>query len=244
MLVIKNGEQSLAYSPLILPDAGNLVEGSRSSLLSQPAQPAQEEPIARHLGLAALAEDPVAIVEKARAEAAEIIAEAHARALLIEREAGERVMLEARTAVHDQGAAEIEPMRVLLSESLEEIAMLREQIAAYAESEMVQLAVEIAKKIVRREVTVDREIVVSLARVALARLHNRALASVHLHPDDYEYVLAHRDRLGTATSVKLVEDPMIGRGGCLIETDLGQVDARIEQQFNEIERGFLQDVKP
>jgi flagellar assembly protein FliH len=240
MLVIKKEEQRQAYSPFILPDADELGEDARP-------RPAARQPAEGGQAITArpaAAEDPAATLERARAEAAEIIAEARERALHIEREAAERAVVEDRAAACDQPADEIEPLRARLSEAIEEVVMLREQIAAYAEREMVQLAVEIARKIVRREVTVDREIVVSLARVALGRLHNRALASVHLHPDDYEYVLAHRDRLGTSNSVKLVEDPAVSRGGCLIETELGQVDARIEQQFSEIERGFLEAVEP
>jgi len=40
-------------------------------------------------------------------------------------------------------------------------------------------------------------------------------------------------------SVKLVEDPLIARGGCIIETESGTIDARIEEQLREIERGFF-----
>jgi type III secretion protein L len=41
-------------------------------------------------------------------------------------------------------------------------------------------------------------------------------------------------------SVKLVEDPLIARGGCIIETESGTIDARIEEQLREIEKGFFE----
>jgi flagellar biosynthesis/type III secretory pathway protein FliH len=40
-------------------------------------------------------------------------------------------------------------------------------------------------------------------------------------------------------AIKLIEDPVISRGGALIETESGIIDARIEEQFREIERGFF-----
>jgi flagellar assembly protein FliH len=248
MLVIKNGEQTLSYFPLVLPAAVDLAaELPGDMAVSAPIDEAkleQSHNFGQRLADVAAAETtPDAIVEKARAEAAEIMAEARLRATEIERAARERAASEAREIAEAEAEAEIEPMRAELAQSLELVMALREQVAAVAEYEMVQLAVEIAKKIVRREVTVDREIVISLARVALSRLHNRAVATVRLNPEDYQYVAMHRERLTTAGSINLIADPSITRGGCLVETELGDVDARIEQQFGEIERGFLHDLE-
>ena len=177
-------------------------------------------------------------IEEAQAEAERLIANARAHAAEIERDAREQGLREG----HAMAAAEVsrlaEPLRERLVQSLEEVAGLREAIAATAERELVRLAIEIAKKIVHREVTVDSEVALTLARVALARLHNRAVATVHLHPEDFAYVQAHCGRLGANTSIEIVEDQSIGRGGCLVQTEMGDVDARIERQFAEIERSF------
>jgi flagellar assembly protein FliH len=249
MIVIKKSEQAAALPPLVLPDMGGLASGTSAQGLSEIAsahtvaarQPAEAP--ARPVDMMALSQDPNSLLEKARAEAAQIVADAERCAAEMEHDLREQALTDARMQAAAEVAAELEPLRAQLAQSLDELADLREQVATYAEHEMVQLAIEIAKKIVRREVTVDQEIVISLARVALSRLHNRALAAVHLHPDDYQFALSHRERLSTSGTIKLVEDPAIGRGGCLIETDLGDVDARIEHQFSEIERGFLHDLK-
>lgn len=243
MQVIKKGETLPAYAPLELPDLNDRAAAPPANAWA--AAPEVESffpPVEAPLPRAVPEEDPALIVERARAEAAELISSAVAQAREIERTAREKAITEVRATLAAEAAEEAAGLRRQLAETIAELSELREQMATYGEHEMVQLAVEIAKKIVRREVTVDREIVISLARVALSRLHNRALASIRLHPDDYQYLAAHRDKLGTGSTVKLIEDASISRGGCLIETDFGDVDARIEQQFSEIERGFLNDL--
>lgn len=249
MLLIKKGEHAAAFPPLVLQDMGQLapeaaVQGlpGVAAAHQMVAKPTSES-IARQADLSGAQQDPNSLLEKARTEAAQIVADAQAQAAATERALREQATAAAQAQAEAEMTAELEALRAQLAETLDEFANLREQVATHAEREMVQLAIEIAKKIVRREVTVDREIVISLARVALSRLHTRALANVHLHPDDYQFALAHRERLSTSGTIKLIEDPAIGRGGCLIETDHGDVDARIEHQFSEIERGFLHDLE-
>lgn len=178
-------------------------------------------------------------VTAAQGEAERIIANARGAAADIERAARERGLAEGRTLAAAEVAREVEPLYRQLAETLAEINELRPQLAMQAEQELIALAVEIAKKVVHREVAVDREVCVTLARVALARLHARAVAAVHLHPEDYAHLSAHRERLEMGASIELVEDRTVGRGGCLVRTEMGDVDARIEQQFAEIERGFM-----
>src|SRR4029434_4121362 len=99
-----------------------------------------------------------------------------------------------------------EDLRTQLTQSLDDLGRLKAEIAARTEGDLVRLALEIAKKVVHREVKVDHEVALTLARVALARLHSRAVATVRLHPDDYAYVISHRERLGCDRAVEIVED--------------------------------------
>ena len=180
-----------------------------------------------------------AVVAEARAQAERIVADAEGRVAEIERQARERGLSEAEAIITIETAQALEPLRAQLASTINEISNLRAAVAAHAERDLVRLALEIAKKIVHREATIDHEIALTLARVALSRLHNRAVAAVHLHPDDYAHVVMHREKLSSNASVELVEDRSIARGGCLVSTEMGDIDARIEQQFAEIERHLL-----
>ena len=98
---------------------------------------------------------------------------------------------------------------------------------------------QVADSVGDREVTIDREIAFTLVKVSLGKLHDRAVAEVHLSPEDFTYVQAHREKLDFRGSLDLVEDRSISVGGCLIHTESGDIDARIESQFEEIAHGLM-----
>ncbi|HKX26681.1 MAG TPA: FliH/SctL family protein [Blastocatellia bacterium] len=179
------------------------------------------------------------ILQAAQAEARRLIADAESRAAEIQRAARERGQAEAQALAQAELHQAAEELRAQLAASLDELAGLRTEIAARTEQDLVRLALEIAKKIVHREVKVDHEIALTLARVALSRIHGRASAIVRLHPDDCAYVRDRCERLGTESAVEIVEDRSINPGGCIVQSELGEIDARIEQQFAEIEKNFI-----
>src|SRR5206468_448825 len=102
------------------------------------------------------------------------LAETRASISAAEQAAYERGYGEGRAAAETEVAgrteAELEPLRRQFADTLEELSGLRAQLFGEHEREIIELAVGIARKIVQREVTVDREIVLAIAKVALARL--------------------------------------------------------------------------
>lgn len=174
-----------------------------------------------------------------QAEAEPIIARARAMAAEIENEARQNSTRLIAAEVENEITRTIDPWHEQLAETIVEINNLQAAITTRAERELIRLAIEIAKKVVHREVTIDNEIVMTLARIGISRMQNRVAATIHLHPDDFAYVTTHRENLEAGHALELVEDRSIGRGGCLVQTEMGDVDTRIEQQFAEIERAFL-----
>lgn len=179
------------------------------------------------------------VLESAKREADAMIANAEAHSQAIEAAALEKGLQKANQTIADEVAVKVAELRQQLTQTIDEIAKLRQDVAAQAENDMVRLALEIARKVVGREVTIDREIAVTLARVALGRLSSRTAATVHLNPEDFIYVNNHRTKLEFHGSLELVEDRSIQPGGCLVRTGAGDVDARIEAQFEEISSGLL-----
>ena len=98
-----------------------------------------------------------------------------------------------------------------------------------------------------REIQADPEIIQTLIRVALSHVAEKSAVTVHLHPTDYNYVLERRAELSdgdtVAGEIVLLADKSIERGGCLIQTECGEIDARIEEEFREVERGFFSDLR-
>ncbi len=171
-----------------------------------------------------------------------------ARAAIVEAEsiAYERGLAEGKKMAEEtfqaRLEAELEPLRCQFAQRLDELARLRDQLFQQYETELIQLALAIARKIVQREVTVDREIVLAIAKVALSRLSDHTAARIHVHPFDYQYLVNNKSAFltGKQGAIDIIEDRSITRGGCLIETDVGEVDARIEEQFKEIDAGFFE----
>ncbi len=132
-------------------------------------------------------------------------------------------------------------------EALLALGKVRAQLYKQVEREVVKLAVEVAKKIVHREVQADREVIQSLVKVALSHVAEKSAVTVHLHPIDYNFILEHRAELAQGPDegrdIVLLADKAIDRGGCLIETECGDIDARIEEEFREVERSFFEGIK-
>jgi flagellar assembly protein FliH len=141
----------------------------------------------------------------------------------------------------------VESLMRRYAEALLEIGRVKASLYTQVEHEVVKLALEISKKIVHREIQADREIIQALVKVALNHVAEKSAVTVHLHPSDYNFVLEHRTELtpqgDSACEVVLMADKSIDRGGCLVETECGIIDARIEERFREVERGFFEDLK-
>jgi flagellar assembly protein FliH len=180
------------------------------------------------------------LLETAQSEAAALLAQTQTQVAQIEREACEKGLAEARAKIAEEINAAVADLREKLSHTLSELEPLYALIATRAERDLVKLALEIARKVVHREVATDPDIVLTLARVALERLHPRAVAKVRLHPEDLEYVITRRHEFSNTSALEFVADASVGRGGCLIQSEHGDIDARLEEQFASIERGFFQ----
>jgi len=145
---------------------------------------------------------------------------------------GERAGFEA-------GTQRADAMLRRLSATIDELVSFRRTILAQSEREMVLLALAIARLIVRREVSIDQDLVVTIARVALERLGGTATATLRLHPEDYSAVIAAHGEEWAGARVRVVPDDSVSRGGCQIESDIGFVDATIGAQFEQIASELL-----
>ncbi len=179
------------------------------------------------------------LLERAQEEAARILAQAEEHAAIIEQVASDKAVQKAKAELAAENEAVFAELRMRLADTIAEVGAIGEDMTANVEEELVELAIQIAKKIVAREVTIDREVALTLVKVSLAKLHNRSIAEVHLNPEDHEFVKNRLDQLNFRGKIDLVEDKSIAIGGCLIHTETGDIDARIESQFDEISHGLL-----
>jgi flagellar assembly protein FliH len=169
-----------------------------------------------------------------------MLAEHQARLAALEREAFTKGYAQGERAGLEAGGKRAEAMLRRVAQTIEELGGLRQTLIQETERQMVQLALTLARRVVHREVTLDPELAAALAHVALERLGTTVPATIRLNPEDYTIVAQDGARWGGAT-VTVVPDPSIARGGCLVESEFGSVDATIERQFDELSRALFGD---
>ncbi len=163
----------------------------------------------------------------------------------IEKSAYEKGFQQGEKSVKDLAERQLEAVMKRYAGAIFEIGKIRQSLYTQAEREAVKLAIEVAKKIVHREIQVDRNVIQTLVRVALTHIAEKSAVTIHLNPIDYNYLLEQREELSQVEGrdICLLADKSIERGGCLIQTECGDIDARIEEQFQEVENVFFEDMK-
>jgi flagellar assembly protein FliH len=156
----------------------------------------------------------------------------------LEREAYERGLAEGKALGKEQVAAEIAPVMDRLGRSLASLASLRIRMRKDGEKELLALAVAVARRVMHRELTLDPESIGGLIKVALEKLQARELCRVRVNPAQEDAVRASLERLASSQKLEVLTDSSLQIGDLLFETAHGTLDASIEAQLREIERGF------
>jgi flagellar assembly protein FliH len=156
----------------------------------------------------------------------------------IEREAYQRGFAEGIATGKEQATVEVQPVLDRLSRTLGELSALRSRIRRDAEKDLLKLAIAIARRVLHRELTLDPESIEGLIKVALEKLQSRDLCRVRVHPDQEPAIKASLERFSNSQKIELIPDPSLQCGDVLFETAHGILDASIESQLREIDRGF------
>jgi flagellar assembly protein FliH len=176
-----------------------------------------------------LSEEAERIVSEARMQAEEIRTEAHQKGYAEGAEKGRK----------EEGAA-LSKVIAGFQRSLEELARLREHGIKDNELEIVELALEVARKIIGSELASDPMTVAKVVRNALSHVRVKESLRVRLNPEDH--ALLSQGTPEFLEAVTLVADPGIERGGAVIESSGGNLDAQIEEQLAEIEKSLKKGV--
>ena len=133
---------------------------------------------------------------------------------------------------------EMRPLIERLARTIDELAALRPRLRQQAERDLVRLAVAIARRVVRRELTIDPQAITGLVKAALEQLSAGERIRVRVHPEDEATVRSCLVAAGRAASVEVSGDAALERGSAILETERGNLDASAETQLAEIERGL------
>lgn len=146
-----------------------------------------------------------------------------------------------------EGAEQVEkrlgPTIQAFASAVEEISRLRESILKNSSDDMLRLVLAIAEQIIPCVVSINPEIIHHTIVKALQAAAAADSYHIKVHPDDMAVVMEKKPLLMASISglrnLTVEENPGITRGGCLVESELGQVDATIESQLDEIREKIL-----
>jgi flagellar assembly protein FliH len=216
-------------------------------------EPAPEPVLVQKIDWEEVRRDAQAIIDRATSGGEAILRDAAARAKVLIADAqaqSEGIAENARTIGHSEGAAagrsEIEAQLAQdvtsLQGVIDEARAQRQKIIEGAEPELVKLAMTIAERIVHEQISVDPNVVLENLKQALTRLVGSEVVTLRVNPADLDLIRTHRDELATSNDVehlRVVEDPRVDRGGVVVETDAGTIDAKISTQIKEARRTLL-----
>ena len=154
------------------------------------------------------------------------------------REAHAAGVREGEAAGRQRAGAELQPVIDRLARSIEEIGGLRARLRAEAEADLIQLSLAIARRIIRRELSIDPEALHGLVLGALDRLQGQEIARVRVHPSHAALVGSSLRLNSASVKVEVIPDPSRPVGTVIFETPHGNLDASVESQLQEIERGL------
>ena len=123
-----------------------------------------------------------------------------------------------------------------LGRSIEQLALHRAKVQCEAEPELVRLALAIARRIMRRELSVDPDSLMGLLKAGLEKIDSAETHRVRVHPEHAAIVARLLE--GAARPVEVAADATLPVGAVIFETTRGAIDVGLETQLKEIERGF------
>ena len=157
----------------------------------------------------------------------------------VEKQAFEQGYAEGERMGKQMGEAVVETICKRYEKGLADLAAIHKQMQQAMEEQTVRLSLEIARKIVQRELTVDQDLVSALATVALKRLAGQQSVVLHISRTDCENVRPAITAVNPTITVK--EDPTLERGDFVFETAQTHLDGRLSSQIDNIARSMLDE---
>lgn len=173
------------------------------------------------------------IIDEAKELAAKIRAEAEEVLSQVKVEM-ERSKEEGFEAGRDEGLGQA-------TERLVQLETIKEKFYESAEPQVIQLVMTIAEKVIGKIVHENTDAIKSIVKQALESAIGEKIV-VRLNPEDHKGILAneaeYREMLDKTKRIYFKEDESITQGGCVVETEVGTIDARLETQLKAIRKAL------
>ncbi|WKZ31867.1 MAG: FliH/SctL family protein [Thermodesulfobacteriota bacterium] len=183
--------------------------------------------------------EPFTLVSGQETQQEEKTEDVGSRLEALEREAYERGFSAGEKAGFEFGLKKAEVHFSGLEGLVRDLVSFRESLYAECEREITALALAIAVKVVQREVEINPDGVLECVKSALRAVAASGEVTIRVNPKEFEVVNNFRPELmrlcGGLRGLSVEPDELVQRGGCLVSTSCGEIDATIASISEEIE---------
>jgi flagellar assembly protein FliH len=131
----------------------------------------------------------------------------------------------------------------MLARGIEEVSRLRQTLLENSTHDMLRLVMSISRQVVHSQITINREVILATISKALNASVRSDSYHIRVNQEDLDLVTEKKPlflaSINGLKNIAFEADPLIERGGCMVESELGEVDATIENQLGEIRRTLL-----
>lgn len=184
------------------------------------------------------------IIEDAKLEAERIIQEANVEKENIKATAHQDGYKEGHEQGFMEGQNEVNRLVERVHKIVESVMVRREEILCETEQQIVELVLLMTRKVVKIISENQKTVVLSNVLAALKKIRTRGNITLRVNTEDLKLTTAHVDefikRIENVNGISVIEDSSVDRGGCIVETDFGAIDARISSQLAELESKIME----
>lgn len=185
-----------------------------------------------------------AILRQSQLDAKKLVEEAKIHCQNALQQAEKEGFEQGRKLGYESIGAEMATLILQVRQMLADAVFGREKVLRSAEGEIATLALRIAERVTATAVTTDPQIIKNQVATALDRVKDREHVSVHVHPQDLDVVRSRKEMftklLEGPKTFEIQADPKVDRGGVIIETNQGNVDARVSTQLQALQLAFAE----
>jgi len=165
----------------------------------------------------------------------------------LEKEAYEKGFAQGERAGREMGEKRFESVVKSFTEALQELRRIQEEWHEKNEQHLIELVCAVARKVVQREVSIDKSIISRMINAALKYAADHEEIIIRIHPSDLEYASQQRSEIregiGEDRNVRFEGDECVVRGDVIIESKRGIIETGIEKCFQEIENALRAQAK-
>ncbi|WP_294427956.1 flagellar assembly protein FliH [uncultured Treponema sp.] len=184
------------------------------------------------------------IIKKAQDEAAKILEDARTEQENLKKNGYDEGYTKGREEGYSEGQGEVERLVERTHKILEAVMARREEILNETEQQIVELVILMTRKVVKIISENQKSVIMANVLQALKKVKARGNVTVRVNMADVKLTTEHIQdfikQIENVQGITVIEDSTVDKGGCVVETDFGAIDARIQNQLSELESAILE----